>query len=275
MKIIQIDVEPWYCDLDISRWSDHDENVAQYTREIMSMLEETGNKATFFVLSEVAQKYPGLVQEIQARGHEVGSHGTHHVHLSELDRESLADGLDTSIKALKAAGVDEVAGFRAPQFSLSSDSKFLISELIQRDFLYDSSVFPVWTPLYGIPDAPRTPYRISESTLYRDPESQLWEFPLSTYQVPLLKQNIPIAGGFYLRAMPYRMLRYLLKSSSISPNVCYLHPWELNAEPQRVEEYPWFQYHGRNTTRRKLESLLNDFSFTTTKDYLENHLDSE
>jgi polysaccharide deacetylase family protein (PEP-CTERM system associated) len=272
MNIMQIDVEPWYCDLDMSMWDDYDENVVQYTREIMAMLEETDNKATFFVLSEVAQKYPELIQEIEERGYEVGSHGTRHVHLDELDRESFAEGIDTSIEALRSAGVDQVAGYRAPQFSLTIKSKYIIPELIKRDFLYDSSVFPVWTPLYGIPDAPRTPYRISESTLQNDPKSPLWEFPLSTYRLPVAGQNIPIAGGFYLRAMPYRLLHYFLRSSSIVPKICYLHPWELESDPEKVEEYPWFQYVGRSTTRRKIKSLFNDFSFTTTKDYLENNM---
>ena len=42
------------------------------------MLDEFDIKATFFVVADVVDHYPGLVESIVERGHEIGCHGLHH-----------------------------------------------------------------------------------------------------------------------------------------------------------------------------------------------------
>ncbi len=42
------------------------------------MLEEYDINATFFVVADVVEHYPGLVESIAERGHEIGCHGLHH-----------------------------------------------------------------------------------------------------------------------------------------------------------------------------------------------------
>lgn len=48
------------------------------TREVLKVLAEYGQKATFFVVGEKVERYPDVVREIRAGGHELGVHGFEH-----------------------------------------------------------------------------------------------------------------------------------------------------------------------------------------------------
>ncbi|WP_144797980.1 polysaccharide deacetylase family protein [Halorubrum depositum] len=271
MNVLQVDVEPWYCDLPRERWDARTDRVVENVDRILAMLARTDNEATFFVLEDVARNHPDLIGRIRDAGHEIGSHGVSHRLLSELSPAELDSEIERSVDALRDAGVDGVEGFRAPKFSLNESTAWAIDVLEDRGFRYDSSIFPVKTPLYGVPDAPREPYKIGADDLTRHRGDGLWEVPLSAYRVPGLDVNVPVAGGFYLRALPYRFLRHALERRVAAghPAVCYIHPWELDPTIPRVDEYAWFYYHRLGGAARKFQRLLNDFEFTTTERYLD------
>jgi len=271
MNVLQIDVEPWYCDLPMKRWDARTDRVVENVDKILAMLSRTDNEATFFVLEDVARNHPDLIGRIRDAGHEIGSHGYSHRFLSELSPSELGDEIDRSVAALRDAGVDGVEGFRAPKFSLDGSTAWAIDVLEDHGFRYDSSIFPVKTPLYGMPDAPREPYRIRSDDLTVPREDGLWEVPLSTYRIPGVDLNVPVAGGFYLRALPYRFVRHALERRVAAghPAVCYIHPWELDPSIPRIDEYDWFYYHRLGGAARKFQRLLNDFDFTTTERYLD------
>ena len=63
------------------------------TRRIMELLHRHGVRATFFVLGWVAQRYPQLVREIHAAGHEIGSHGYWHRLIYQQTPEEFRDDL--------------------------------------------------------------------------------------------------------------------------------------------------------------------------------------
>lgn len=143
--------------------------------------------------------------------------------------------------------------------------------LEERGFRYDSSIFPVKTPLYGVPDASRGPYKIRSDDLTVPREDGMWEVPLSTYRVPGLGVNVPVAGGFYLRALPYRFIRHALERRSAAGRsaVCYIHPWEIDPSIPRVDEYDWFYYRRLGAAAGKFRRLLEDFEFASTGRYLD------
>lgn len=271
MNVLQVDLEPWYCDLPKDRWDALTDRVAENVDMILTMLSATDNEATFFVLEDVARNHPDLIRRIRDDGHEIGSHGYSHQFLSELSPSELGTEIDRSVAALRDAGVDDVEGFRAPKFSLNESTAWAIDVLEERGFRYDSSIFPVKTPLYGVPDAPRTTYRIGSDDVTVPREDGLWEVPLSTYRIPGVDVNVPVAGGFYLRALPYRFVRHALERRIAAghPAVCYIHPWELDPSIPRVEEYDWFHYHRLGSAMGKFRRLLNDFEFSTTERYLD------
>jgi len=46
-------------------------------KRVLDMLDEYEVTATFFVVADVVDHYPGLVESIVDRGHEIGCHGLH------------------------------------------------------------------------------------------------------------------------------------------------------------------------------------------------------
>jgi len=75
---LTVDVEEWFhiCgplpELARERWPTLVSRVLLTTRLLLEDLDRTGTRATFFVLGWVAERYPELVAEIIAAGHEVG-----------------------------------------------------------------------------------------------------------------------------------------------------------------------------------------------------------
>ena len=60
-------------------WAAAGPALERQAEAIFTLLDELGARATFFVLGMTAERYPDLVREIAARGHELASHGyTHH-----------------------------------------------------------------------------------------------------------------------------------------------------------------------------------------------------
>lgn len=71
--------------------------------DMLKILKEKDVKATFFVTGRFAEKFPDLVKEIAADGHEIGSHGYSHPHHDQIStEENLQDILkgETVLKSL-------------------------------------------------------------------------------------------------------------------------------------------------------------------------------
>lgn len=53
----------------------------QYAQTVLDTLDRYNVKITFFVTGNFAKGHPDIVQQFVARGHEIGNHSYHHVHL--------------------------------------------------------------------------------------------------------------------------------------------------------------------------------------------------
>lgn len=149
-------------------------------------------------------------------------------------------------------------GHRAPYFSINGDTPWAFDLLQAHGLRYDSSIFPTRTTLYGSPDAPRFPHRVDGYTLM--------EFPLSTVRLGSI--NWPIAGGFYLRSLPYPFVHWGITrlNRQGQPAVLYMHPWELDLgqDYKRVTlRERMTHYHGRRKLMEKLHRLFTDFRFSS------------
>ena len=51
---------------------------------ILDICERNEVKGTFFILGEVAEKFPDLVKKVHSSGHEIGVHGYHHDQVFKL-----------------------------------------------------------------------------------------------------------------------------------------------------------------------------------------------
>ncbi len=117
-----------------------------------------GIKATFFIVGQIAERDPALVQAIHRAGHEVASHGWDHRRVLEMTPGTFREDLRRSKEALEQAIGAAVVGYRAPTFSIVRRTAWALDVLAESGLLYDSSIYPVRHDRYGIPEAPRAPF---------------------------------------------------------------------------------------------------------------------
>ena len=66
---------------------------ADKTIAILDILDKYNVKTTFFLVGGWVEKYPDMVKEIFARGHEIGNHSDTHPHMSQLSEQGIRDEL--------------------------------------------------------------------------------------------------------------------------------------------------------------------------------------
>jgi polysaccharide deacetylase family protein (PEP-CTERM system associated) len=241
-----------------AEWDHLESRVERNTYKVLELLEEFRLHATFFILGWVAERYPSLVRAIEAAGHELGCHSYAHRLVYELTPDEFRADTRRALCAIEDAAGLPVRAYRAPSFSITARSLWAIEILLELGFTIDSSIFPARNWLYGIPSAPRQPFRI------RANGSDLLEFPPATLKI--VGCNIPATGGAYLRLLPYRFQAFALKRMADrgEPIVLYFHPWELDpAQPRLAARLgpKFFHYVGLSRTEEGLRSLLRTFPF--------------
>jgi polysaccharide deacetylase family protein (PEP-CTERM system associated) len=241
-------------------WSDRPSRVQANTERLLDLFEETGVRATFFVLGWIAQRKPDLVRRIADRGHEIGSHGYSHSLVYDQQPEVFREETARSKILLEEIAGRPVTGYRAASFSIGWRNLWALDVLAELGFRYDSSLFPVYHDRYGMPGAPR---RIHEVTTPGG--STLVEVPPSTLRFG--RANLPVAGGGYLRLFPELLSHWAIRRLNRRegmPAVVYVHPWELDPAQPRIRA-PLLSrlrhYGGLRGMEAKLRRLLVRFRF--------------
>lgn len=224
---------------------------------ILSMLHEYGAKATFFTLGWVAERYPHLVRLIAMEGHELASHGYAHQRASDQSPGAFLADITLAKTVLEDIAGSAVIGYRAPSFSIGKSNPWAHDCIAEAGYQYSSSVYPVKHDHYGVPDAPRFPYRLDNGLL---------EMPITT--VRYLGRNLPAGGGGYFRLLPYSASRWLIRQvneTDKKPAMFYFHPWEVDPEQPRVPgttaKTRFRHYVNLSRTEDRLRRLMNDFSW--------------
>lgn len=237
-------------------WGRFEYRAERNTRRLLELLAAARVRATFFMLGWIAERSPGLVRDIHAAGHEVACHGENHQVIYRQSRDQFERETRDAKSRLEQAIGAPVAGYRAATYSIRRDSLWALEVLESLGFRYDSSIFPIHHDLYGIPDAPRFPYRPGKGPLL--------EVPITTVEV--LGQRLPCGGGGYFRLLPYRLFRAGLRRVNArdrQPGVFYCHPWEIDPGQPRVSGLSWRSRfrHYTNLARMegRLRRLLADF----------------
>lgn len=248
-----------------SEWGSRESRVCGNTDRLLQILSDANVKATCFVLGWVAERYPLLVERIAAEGHEIASHGYSHRLVYEMTPAQFREDILRSKQVLEDAGGGPVLGYRAPSYSVIEKSLWALDVLIDAGFVYDASIFPIHHDRYGIPSAPRHPYRIERAS------GSIWEIPPST--VRCFGANLPVAGGGYFRLLPYGLFRWSLRRVNAEglPAVFYMHPWEIDPDQPR-QTVGWLtrlrHYRNLHRTEERLTRLFSDYSFTTIREVL-------
>lgn len=274
INALTIDLEYWYNAESIKKYlpdpEKREDRIIEATMPILNILDKHNVRATFFVLGIVAVKYPELVSEIYEKGHEIASHGYSHKLLYDLGREKFEDDVKRSVDLLESITGERAIGFRAPRFSINNSTKWAFEILKRYGFKYDSSIYPIKTKFYGVPNAPLQPYKPSmEDITKHDPNGDIVEFPLTVLK---FVRNIPISGGFYLRVLPFSALRFAIESvNKIRPAIVYLHPWETYSGIQGLKMPPFPRFvnrYGVRSALKKFEGLLEFFKFKPVREVL-------
>lgn len=248
-------------------WDLYKCRVEANTRALLELFARRDVRATFFVLGWVAERYPELIREVAAQGHEIACHGLSHELVYRQTPEVFREETYRAKSVLEDVVQVPVAGYRAASYSIVKQSRWALDVLVDLGFKYDSSIFPVRHDRYGIPDAPRRPYKMSF-----DGGAELVEFPLSTYRIG--SYQLPVSGGGYFRLFPYAFTRHALRRINRReklPFIFYLHPWEIDPAQPRVRAGAFSRFRHYNNLDRcysRLESLLSDFRFASVHDVL-------
>lgn len=231
-------------------------------------------KATFFCLGWVAERFPHLIKEIHAQGHEIASHGYNHRMITSMSPDEFRKDVRKSKAILEDLIGKRILGYRAPSYSINRQTLWALEILAEEGYLYDSSIFPIHHDRYGIPDAPRYPFCIefdgkeipfklkepkflhemdiakitgkkkgaasdnpsfSSRVLSHISHDFLIEFPISTLR--LFGLNIPIIGGGYFRLFPLWFTLWAVRQVPRNSNaslIFYMHPWEIDPVQPKV-----------------------------------------
>lgn len=271
-NLLTFDTEEWYHanygDGDPAALRGRGSNFPAQVDALLSMCAAAGARATFFVLGAVAEDHPSVVRAIAAAGHEIASHGYGHTLAYRQTIGEFTADVRKSLAILEDVTGAAVRGYRAPSWSIVAANYHYLAALEELGLVYDASIFPVRTFLYGIPDAPTRIHRpvVAGRTL------GLWEIPTSV--VRLAGHNIGYSGGFYFRLFPGFFIEHAIRSANRrgQPAVVYLHPREIDPGERRLTlpaKEAFIHYHGIGGARAKLASLLRAFAFTAVIDHLQ------
>jgi len=278
MNLLGIDFEDWYHPELVQKYvkdKKHEPRMFKGIDKILDMLRKNDTLATFFVVGELLESNPEIFDKIIKNDHEIAFHTMYH---TKIDSPDFKQSFHKEIAKFSDLTNKKSKGFRAPTFSLNETSSWIIDSLSKFDYVYDSSVVPAKTDLYGLPNAQSKPYRISSNSLEKDTvDGKLIEFPLLVTK--FLGKKIPAAGGFYLRSLPMRIIKNAIKNYEKQriPASFYIHCWELTPEYMPRMELPYKEnfvtYHNINKAYKRMSELLKEFEFTSFSDYISQGID--
>jgi polysaccharide deacetylase family protein (PEP-CTERM system associated) len=244
-------------------WGTMEQRVKISIHPILHLLKKYDTLATFFVVGWIAEKHPEVVKAIMNDGHDIGCHSYWHQNIYDQTPEAFRQDTLKAKTILEKICNKRITAYRAPSYSITKKSLWALDILNEMGFTVDSSIFPIRHDIYGIPDAPRFRYKLSQQNIE--------EFPISTAIV--FGQKIPVAGGGYFRLFPYWFTKFALKKINqreSQPFVFYLHPWEIDPDQPRFANAnrlsKFRHYNNLDKTLGRFERLLNDFDFIPLPD---------
>ena len=236
-------------------WDARECRVEANVARILELLAAQQTRATFFTLGWVAERYPQLVRNIVAGGHELASHGYGHERASDLTEAAFRADVGRAKKLLEDIGGVAVRGYRAPSFSIGTGNLWAFDVLAAEGYRYSSSIYPIKHDHYGMPGAPRFAHDVRPGLL---------EVPITT--VRMGSRNMPSSGGGWFRLMPYAMSRWMIRRVNEHDResaIFYFHPWEIDPGQPRIAgidaKTRFRHYVNLPRVQGRLQSLLQDF----------------
>ncbi len=181
----------------------------------IELCERHNIQSTAFILGSFAQKYPQIVRKLFAANHEIACHGLRHELVYKLSFTQWRQETAKAKAILEDITGKEVVGYRSPSWTLPFQKRYY-EALAQMGFAYSSSYFPFKTYMYGNTIDKKRPFSITTSAG-------------TITEIPIPKFIIPFSGGFYMRVLPFFIVKTFFKrlmAQGIKP-IIYTHPYEL------------------------------------------------
>ncbi len=270
-SIFSIDVEDWFnlsgtgLEPPPSQWDQLESRVERNLQALLGLLAERSSRATCFFVGYFAKRFPHLVREAAAAGHEIASHSYFHRLVYELSPEKFYDDALTARKLLEDICGNAVHGYRAPAFSVTSRTPWFFDKLAEAGYRYDSSVFPAPHQTGGLASANLSPHSVET------PAGAIAEFPITAVRV--LGKPMCFFGGGYLRLFPYPVIRQMGRQAQSEgrPVIFYIHPREIDPDHPRMalsRRRKFTCYVNLRSTRPKIRQIIRDFEVTSFRDYM-------
>ena len=266
--VFSIDVEEWY---HLEYFKGHDMNkkysVIDGLDVFIELIDKYDIRASFFIVGELIHKLKKKLIKLDQRGHDIALHSYYHKRPIEQSEYEFVEDTIKSIKEIKSIFPNNKFGYRAPCFAI--DRKRL-DKLEKLEIKYDASkIEQKEHPLYVNLDL--TGFKMYSKSIYKKNSFKVFEVTSTKF----LGINIPIAGGGYLRFIPWPIYEWLLKrhlKQNKSINF-YIHPFELSNKkfklPEKVSLLTKFRYnYNRIKVKSRLEKIINllienNYSFKT------------
>jgi peptidoglycan/xylan/chitin deacetylase (PgdA/CDA1 family) len=248
---VTVDIEDWYHipsvtgspfskyrDVDefFFKWEGRYDYLTEPTLRVLDILDSFKIRATFFVVSDVIEHYPGLVGKIVVRGHEIACHGLHHACKIDpktkrpmMSQSEFEERTRRARSMLEGASGQEIIGYRAPNAYVAG---WMLDSLEKLGFRYDSSV--AVNSFYNKSDSKlegvgTQPYYPGRGSLDQGNERRgILELPWPYFKVG---PRFPTGGGPLLRFFGARYIMLgLTQSMKRGDTLFYFHPIDLSDE---------------------------------------------
>ena len=246
------------------QWDQLESRVESNTRRITDILAQNNTRATFFVLGWVAERHPALVKDLARAGHEIASHGYGHELVTAQTPDQFRRDVRKAKNILEDLTGKPILGYRAPSFSITAETLWALSILVEEGHLYDSSIYGRFRR-FGRAVGHETHYSIDTSA------NRIVEVSPSTLKV--CGFQLPVAGGGYFRLFPYAASRMFLRQLEKrgAKLVIYVHPWEIDPDQPRMNGpllSRFRHYLNLHKTADRLRCLLQDFRFAPIREVI-------
>lgn len=197
------------------------DNIKIILPKLLDFFDNNHITATFFVLGEIAEKFPDEIKSIPKK-HEIASHSFSHIFMDKFSAEDVENQIVRSKLSLEKLGI-RVEGFRCPYFVSPENKENFYSLLEKHGFSYDSSLSTFFPGRYSNFMAKTVPYKVScvQDNSIQD-GSGIIELPMPNF-IPKL---LPAGLSYYRLAYPFSKV-----FASRLPYMVYLHPCEFLNKP--------------------------------------------
>ena len=268
IAVFSIDVEEWYhLEYFKNSKTDKKKSVMDGLHKFIKIVDKHNIKASFFIVGELIQTLKKTIKKLDVEGHDIGLHSYFHKRpIVQNINEFIKDTKDT-ISEMKSILPNNSFGYRSPCFAIDRER---LDEVIKLGIKYDASkITQKEHPLYVNLDLDG--FEQQERDIYKKDFFKVFE--VST--IKFFGVNIPIAGGGYLRIIPWPIYIWLLKKylkESTFINF-FIHPFELSSMnfdlPENTPYLTKFRYnYKRNKVEKRLNRIIellkeNDYNFKT------------